>query len=78
MGSSKKVLKVIAILSIILGMISVISAALLVVGGKAAAQSGELALSAEELRLVTIAGISIALAVLVFAAANTIKKSVGK
>lgn len=78
MGSSKKVLKVIAILSIILGMISVSSAALLVVGGKAAAQSGELALSAEELRLVTIAGISIALAVLVFAAANTIKKSVGK
>lgn len=78
MDSSKKVLKVIAILSIILGMISVISAALLVVGGKAAAQSGELALSAEELRLVTIAGISIALAVLVFAAANTIKKSVGK
>ena len=78
MDSSKKVLKVIAILSIILGMISVSSAALLVVGGKAAAQSGELALSAEELRLVTIAGISIALAVLVFAAANTIKKSVGK
>ena len=78
MDSSKKDLKVIAILSIILGMISVSSAALLVVGGKAAAQSGELALSAEELRLVTIAGISIALAVLVFAAANTIKKSVGK
>ena len=140
LDTSKKILKIMGILCVIFGILSVISAALLMVGGKAAIASGELDVPADAMRLITFgcifgivaglvtflqgifstraakdfskiqpawifaiiglatsvidavygvinntsgstiatAAISIALSVLVFAAANTIKKSVGK
>ena len=67
LDTSKSILKVVGILSIIFGILTLLGAALMLGGGRLAQQSGELAVSAQDMQKVNIVfGVTIILGLITF------------